>query len=62
MYTRPIKRGEIFIKQRIIPGRKFTVRVYVVLIKSGKGQTKIDNQRGMIIVRLYKSRVNRSNT
>jgi hypothetical protein len=38
------------------------VRIYIILNKSVKGQMNIDNQRGMIIVRLYKYRVDRSKT
>jgi hypothetical protein len=36
------------------------VRMYVILNTSGKGQVNVDNQKRMIIVRPYKTRVERS--
>jgi hypothetical protein len=52
IYTRPVKIKENIIKQRIISGREFAVRINIILSKSGKGQVKIDNQRGMVIIGL----------
>jgi hypothetical protein len=52
----PYTQDQSKVEQCIIPRREFTVRIYIILKKSGKGQIQIDNQRGMIIIRLYKSR------
>jgi hypothetical protein len=62
IHTRLVKGWESIIKQCVIPRWEFTVRIYIILITSDKGQINIDNQRGVIIVRLSKSRVDRSNT
>jgi hypothetical protein len=46
IYTKSVVGQENNIKQCIIPRRKFTVSIYVILDTNGKGQINTDNERG----------------
>jgi hypothetical protein len=43
-------------KQYVIPRQEFAAQISVILNESGKGQINVGNQRGVIFIKLCKSR------